>query len=167
MAREKVLPVRLMMSGSCHPHSGKIISFSVPVLGGSNRSGQDVINEVFIAHWPQKDIPVDFEAVTLMLLKTGIRHDLSKPFESYFSSSELSLAVDPDSESTIQADPTICEDPKKASKGDVLESALMHIVFRRKKATPTPGEGSGSSATTEDDKKQEKAKTGSACCAAM
>jgi hypothetical protein len=127
MSNQKQLPIRVIMSGSCHPHSGKIISFLLPA--DDNLSVRQVIDEALVPNWPQDQIAFDFASVDLILLKEGRRMEDSASFCGYFSATEMGQAVLSETNSNVggaRSDHSPGGESKRKGSGILLKEAESH-----------------------------------------
>ena len=116
--------IRFILTGSCHPYSGRQVFFVVPLeSSGGPTTVADVKDRFVRQRWP-KELASVFEGreVSLKILKNGRLLSDDTPLRDSFSSEELEHCVK-------RGDSVPVSGRGDADQAVSESSALMHLVF--------------------------------------
>lgn len=112
--------VRFILSGACHPHSGRQVLFDVPLC--EEHTVSDMITQVVIPNWPSElpELRSKISVSSIKLLKNGRAVNLQSELRSVFTGDEMRRTLSGDTDSRIES------------------AVLFHLVFTNSECTPEP-----------------------------
>lgn len=153
--------IRFMLSGACHPYSGRQVLFAIP-LHQTDESPSTIGNVKGIIRrcWPSSELPSvaqQIQSVGLRILKSGKLLSDDQFLKDVLNTSEIQ-----ESGTTVQTSGSGFDDTTQS----VAKTVLMHLVFQQPLTAP-----SATTPVVTEDKKAVDPKTtassDSGCCAMM